>query len=206
MKKCYSVVNPIIRKRSVPIKTRLEILKKECHLEINHNSAVTALIASPDSSYIIMGCDNGIILVWNTSTKQKELELKRHIGYIRALAISHDNKILLSGGYDDSVVLWELSNRSMKKEFRRPMHEFQPDNTGVKFLAVSNKSKYIAVVYINGLCRIWANDENHSVVGSFDNILELVFWLDDKYLILSASDKLFSVWKFIIRENTDEHS
>ena len=78
-----------------------------------HDWPVNGIVFSPDGSQIISGGEDGLVKVWDVSTrKEKELwSAKEHTKGIASVAISPDGGRFVSGGKDGKVTLWEATAR-----------------------------------------------------------------------------------------------
>ena len=75
-----------------------------------HKQRVTAVAATPDSSYLISSSADGTIRLWNIETGKCVLVLKGHEGEVLAIAMTPDGRFIFSGGDDKTVKLWDLVN------------------------------------------------------------------------------------------------
>ncbi|WP_170067892.1 helix-turn-helix domain-containing protein [Lentzea guizhouensis] len=77
-----------------------------------HDGPVRALAMSPDRRLMASAGEDGMILLWDTATRQPVGELRGHNGTVTALAFSPDSTRLASGGDDHAAVVWDVGSRS----------------------------------------------------------------------------------------------
>ena len=70
---------------------------------------VRSAVYSRDGSLIAMGCDDGVIRVWDTETREMALELTGgHEGVVMSVDFDPSGTRLVSGGADTEVLIWDL--------------------------------------------------------------------------------------------------
>lgn len=74
----------------------------------------TTAIFSPDNKYIIVGCSNGEIGMFNANSKEKVLTLSGQSEQINSLAFSSDGKYLVSASDDKTVFIRNMDNKIIK--------------------------------------------------------------------------------------------
>jgi WD40 repeat protein len=99
---------------------------------------------SSDKSIIATGLRDGSIILWNTSTGEKKIELNGgHKGEIDSIAFSLDGKTLISGGQDSILNLWDVATgkiiKSIKHSWRIPGIIF--NSNGKTFATLSDDIK-----------------------------------------------------------------
>ena len=57
---------------------------------------------------VVIGFQDGTILLWSRHTNQHLVGFKGHPGGITSLVFSPDSRTIASGGYDGTILLWEL--------------------------------------------------------------------------------------------------
>lgn len=82
--------------------TKRKVRELKGHVDLNYE-----MIKTPNEAYVITGCDDHTIRVWNTETWESIL-LTGHMHYVNTLAMVDDN-ILVSGGEDRTVRFWDIS-------------------------------------------------------------------------------------------------
>lgn len=82
--------------------TKRKIRELKGHVDLNYE-----MIKTPNEAYVITGCDDHTIRVWNTDTWESIL-LTGHAHYVNTLAMVSDN-VLVSGGEDQTIRFWDIS-------------------------------------------------------------------------------------------------
>ncbi|WP_017659809.1 serine/threonine-protein kinase [Baaleninema simplex] len=71
-------------------------------------SLITSVALSPGEQWVVGGCLDNSILVWNLRTKKLQHTLSQHRRPVNAVAISPDEAVLASGSDDATIKLWNL--------------------------------------------------------------------------------------------------
>jgi len=77
---------------------------------------VYSLAISPNESVVLLGFEDGSLILWDLSTSTEIHSLEGHSGIVRTAAFSPDGQTALSGSSDRSVILWDLGTG---REIRR---------------------------------------------------------------------------------------
>lgn len=80
------------------------------HTIADHASWVTSVAIAPNGSFLVSGCLDNKVRVWNLQTGQEILTLTHHRSAVNALAINRTSDLLASGSDDASVKLTHLSS------------------------------------------------------------------------------------------------
>jgi len=83
----------------------------------NHVSrflCTTSLCLSNDGKKIALGCDNGIMGIWNVSDGSNIMMLFGHSNTVTSIQFSKDDKQIVSGSNDGSIRLWDLDMNADK--------------------------------------------------------------------------------------------
>lgn len=98
-------------------------------LNDGHDKMIMTIDISRDSSLLVSGGKDSLIMITELSSGRVKQTLKYHQGIITTAKISPDSKFLLSGGTDKKVVLYDLVNHQIKIEYGG----FAEDITSVAF-------------------------------------------------------------------------
>ena len=60
--------------------------------------------------YVVTGCEDGIIRIFNTETRIFIGSLVAHQGPIHSIAFALDNKWIFSGGADSKIRVWSFDS------------------------------------------------------------------------------------------------
>jgi WD40 repeat protein len=82
-------------------------------------SHVGACLAfSPDGKTLAIADQwNAVVILWDTTSRQKIATLKGHASAVTAVAFSPDGRKLLSGSSDQSVKLWDVASKGELRSF-----------------------------------------------------------------------------------------
>jgi len=74
---------------------------------------------SPDFKWLVFGCRDKNVYVWNLETGKEERSLKGHPDFIRFMAFSPDSKRLVTGTNDPTLYVWDVATGDLIKKFSR---------------------------------------------------------------------------------------
>ncbi|KIJ65763.1 hypothetical protein HYDPIDRAFT_87169 [Hydnomerulius pinastri MD-312] len=129
---------------------------------MNLGVTVNAIAASKDGKWIVSGGVDGKVVIWNTTSRQKEGESGgRHELKITALDVTPDSSRVASGSDDGTVMVWRIdSEPALRLELCLLRH---PDSSPVSSVKFSPAGGRIASGYTRSgysTIRIW-----HSCTG-----------------------------------------
>lgn len=75
-------------------------------------SGVTSVCMSCDCKWIIIGCEDYTIRVWNMLRNSQEAVLRGHGNTISSLCISSNGKFIISASWDLTVRIWNMLHKS----------------------------------------------------------------------------------------------
>jgi WD40 repeat protein/serine/threonine protein kinase len=161
---------------------------------------------SPDGRFLITGCGDKELNIWNTSSWQRQMKLQGHGGaMIEQAVFSPDGRLLASASrrvWDDSdandVIIWDLENRS-------PLHILRGLGGGACSVAFSPDGLRLAT----GGCedptiRIWdvqTGQETLTLRGHKETIFGLAFSPNGHRLYSAGADHMVRVWDGTPAEN-----
>jgi WD40 repeat protein/serine/threonine protein kinase len=157
------------------------------------------VVFSPNGQFLVTGCGDRDLAIWDTSTWQRQFTLRGHGGGLVETAVfSLDGRLLASGCrriWDDSdasdVIIWDLDNR-------RPLHTLRGLGGGSTSLAFSPDGLRLAT----GGCedptiKIWdvlSGKETLTLRGHHETIFGLAFSPDGHRLYSASADHTVRVW------------
>lgn len=65
---------------------------------------------TPNNSFIISGCEDSTIRVWDFSTKKQVSILEGHLDSVLCLVLTSDGKKIISGSGDKTILIWDLES------------------------------------------------------------------------------------------------
>jgi WD40 repeat protein len=127
-------------------------------LRFEDNSSAEILLFTPDSRNVVLGRENGTVLVWDVGGGQILHVLKGHKKRVRALEFSADGRILASGSRDETICLWELESGTMlHKIWQSDLSPsiFAGDAGEILRLAFAPSGRTLASGSRDGTLRVW---------------------------------------------------
>jgi WD40 repeat protein len=73
-----------------------------------HESAVRGLCFTPDGEYLVVGCEDGSIHLWDVQKARRLHILREHSSRINSLQFSLDGARLVSSSIDGTLCIWDL--------------------------------------------------------------------------------------------------
>lgn len=111
-------------------------------------SAVDALVLSPDGKTVFAGCRDGVVRSFDVGTRVSLPPFTGHGGAITGIALRPDGARLATASRDGTLLLWDLATRKEIAVFR--------GHTGaVLAIAYSKDGTWIASAGEDGTVRIW---------------------------------------------------
>lgn len=144
---------------------------------------------------MITGGDDGAICVWNILNKNKEFELKRHVGCVRTISIFHNNQFLVSGGYDGNIILWDFPARTIIKIFKTTANKNSQVSPGVRSSIFFKNPECFAAIDTDENGYIWST-QTHVLLDSFGNVVSIGTYLSSKYIVLTTRENQFKILKY----------
>lgn len=77
-------------------------------LSSGHSAPVRCVAISPDGQFLVSGCDDRIVKIWNIHEGEELYTLKGHSASVISVAISPDGETLASASTDQTIRLWNL--------------------------------------------------------------------------------------------------
>jgi eukaryotic-like serine/threonine-protein kinase len=115
-----------------------------------HAGAARLAHFTPDDMHIVTGGDDGVIVVWNTSTGRAMQRIDAHQGGVRAIATLASREWIISGGEDGLVRAWRLADG-------RHVRDFAGQRGAVRSIAVSPGGERLVTCDEAGVVRLWTS-------------------------------------------------
>jgi WD40 repeat protein len=155
-----------------------------------HHKQVLAVDISPDSTFLVSGGKDSLIVIWDLKSASIINTLDYHQGIITSLKISPDLRYLISGDTDSKVVLYDLMSHSIIKEFTG-------HSRGVTALAISPDGRLAVSCGGDGLIAIY-DIEKAGLIASFKGhkgwVRDVTFNREGNKLISCGDDSKTIVW------------
>lgn len=163
-----------------------------CHREqsklIGHSDAVTCVAYSPDGSRLASVARDGALRVWNTATRECELQRTEHSGMAYSVAWNPTGERLASAA-DDGVIVWDAKTGELLKKL--------PSQFPVFAVAFSPDMKLLAGGIKNGPVQLWSTndwEEVRSIPGHFaDLYTETISFSPDSTLLAVPSPQSLTI-------------
>jgi len=163
--------------------------------------AVWSIALTPDEKTLVMGLEDGHIIVYDIPTDKIRQRLKEHEGPVFGIEFFPDGKRFVSASDDGSIRIWNL------EDLRKSQSTMNSPN-GVRALALDRHGLNIATGDRGGTINIWDVKEQVPT-HTFDNkasVLSLAFSNDPigQMLISTGSNGISKVWD--LTTDTDKFS
>jgi len=157
---------------------------------VGHPTAVWAARLSPDGSLLATAGYDGLVRLWDVSTRQPKHDLKKHTGWVRSVAFSPDGTRLASAGEDGTVVLWDVAAGAEIKALAA--HE-----GAVACVAYAPDGQTLASGGGDKLVKLWnAGDgsERARLEGHGDLVWAVAYAPDGGALASGGADRTIRLW------------
>jgi len=92
---------------------------------VAHQRAVTCMMLSENSRYLVSGSADATVKVWNMDSERLLTTLKGHEDEVWCSAISPDNEFIVTGSKDKTIRLWRLATGGLVCTFNTMVDIFQ---------------------------------------------------------------------------------
>ncbi|TAL66873.1 MAG: WD40 repeat domain-containing protein [Bacteroidetes bacterium] len=126
---------------------------------------VWSSICSSDNKYMVTGCVDGLVRIYDMNTGIITDTLKGHTGQIRQVNYNNDERVILSGSLDGTMRQWYVQNSS---------EATIPINHGAQVLSCgySSTSDTIISAGRDGSIKLWKNFKPHHYEDSIVSIVK----------------------------------
>jgi WD40 repeat protein len=114
-----------------------------------HIDIINQVAFSPDGRILATCGWEGLVVLWDLSTRQKLATFQAHKGPVNVIAISRDGRTLATGGDDGVIKLWDLQTQ-------REVGIWHQHRQPIRFLAFAGKTETTLLVSCSGdQARLW---------------------------------------------------
>ena len=203
--------------RAITMNTR-QIFKPTLKIISRYAGAMNTVAFSRDGRWMATGGANGAAQIWDLTTGQREMDLRKKSGSVLSAAFTSDNRFLVTGHNDGTIVVW---NRKSGKPIRKLRDHSGPvscvifpfktdkevDSRGLKFkvkqvekdavTAETDESRFLVTAGADGAARLW-NIQSGALVKKFPGhrgaVLTLAAGNGNDLLVTGGEDGRIKVW------------
>ncbi|KAF8505078.1 hypothetical protein BU17DRAFT_58057 [Hysterangium stoloniferum] len=160
---------------------------------VGHTSKIWCLALSHDGRFIVSGCGDGTLTLWDTATGSSVHGLlKGHRAVVNSVAISPDGKFIVSGSADCTIRLWDPATGCS-------VHSPLEGHTNrVDCVAISPDGKFIVSGSGDHTLRLWDPATGCSIRGPVKGHTERVSCVaispDGKFIVSGSGDHTLRLW------------
>lgn len=159
-----------------------------------HKDGVTSLVLSNNGEFVVTGCKDKLIYIWNFGYRRIEFTLSGHTDEVMSVGITWNDKFVVSGGAANTVQVWNLETRLCEKKLIGHAGS-------VLCVKVSPDLCYIISSSIDKTVKIWNFNDGtliSTLKGHTDQIFSIAYINSPQPLIISGSyDKTIRIWNLI---------
>lgn len=163
-------------------------LSKKMLIVLNHNDKVNTLFMN--TNYLISGCKDKVVTIWDLKNFAKEFEYKVHNGQIIALAALGNGRKIFSSSDDQSVKIFDFKRKEVGEYFSGHCE-------AVLCIAATHDCRYVVTGSRDDTIRLWnimTKKQEHIFEGHLDYIKTLAVTGDNKFIISGSLDNTLKVW------------
>lgn len=163
------------------------------NLTLQNANCVHCAAFSPDGKYIISGCRDNTITLWDALTGNIALgPLEKHTDSVLCVAFSPDGSRISSGSYDNTILVWDaVTGKVAAGPFK--------GHTGSIFsVCFSPNNKQLASGSGDNKIRVWDARNGYLVLGPLtghtDDINSVTFSRNGRRIVSGSDDMTVRVW------------
>lgn len=157
---------------------------------VGHPTAVWAAKFSADGKLLATAGYDGLVRIWDATTRQPKHDCKKHKGWARAVAFSPDGSRLASAGEDGTIVLWDPSTGAEVKSIAA-------HDGAATCLAFAPDGQTLASGGSDKLVKLWNpidGGEKTTFEGHGDAIWAVAYSPDGQTLASGGADRTLRLW------------
>jgi WD40 repeat protein len=110
-----------------------------------HGAGMFSVAFKPNSTVVIAAGKDHAIRAWDYKTRQEQLALRGHLGWVKSVTVTLDGKTVTSASYDNTIKVWNWA----------PPSDALDHGVSVQALAISNDDRWLASGDLIGAVKIW---------------------------------------------------
>lgn len=151
---------------------------------------VYSVAISQDCSLIAGGLGNGLIILWNSISKNQVCRLAQHESRVTSLAITTNNRYILSASFDKTVKIWSIAEC-------RELHVIREFSDDVNCVVLSYDEKHFAIASSDNLVYLYAfetYEKNFTFEGHDGQVKSVSFSPNGDFLASGSWDCTVKIW------------
>ncbi|XP_071490425.1 U3 small nucleolar RNA-interacting protein 2-like [Diadema antillarum] len=155
---------------------------------VGHTAHVLALAISSDNAFLVSGCRNKVIHVWDPHTCQRKHTFKGHRDAVSGLAFRRGTHQLFSASHDRSVKIWNLDEMA----YVETLFGHQDAITAVDSLT---RDRAITSGGRDNSIRIWkVLEESQLIFHGHSGSIDCVRLINEEHFISGSDDGSIAIW------------
>ncbi|MGC9503138.1 protein kinase domain-containing protein [Baaleninema sp.] len=158
-------------------------------------SLITSVAMSPGEQWVVGGCLDNSILVWNLRSHQLQHTLHQHRRPVNAVAISPDEAVLASGSDDATIKLWNLRTGKLINTLNGHLR-------GVTSVAFAADGSFLASGSKDRTVQIWEPKQSQAsatLTARSGSIKTIALSPDGRWLATGGLDNKIHLWDLLDR-------
>lgn len=151
---------------------------------------INTIAFSPDGKYVVSGCTDKTVRIWDVATGAEIKKLEGHNGPVRSVAFSPDGKYVVSGSYDQTVRIWDIATG-------KATHTYTGHNHWITSVAYSPDGINVASGSNDITARIWeveSKQEMHTLEEHKDAVGSVAFSSPDGKYLVTGDRNTVRIW------------
>jgi len=153
-----------------------------------HRLDLNGLNVSRDGLYLITGCDDHNLYLWNVSSGDEIRKFGGHTGFVYCGAFSQDGRLVVSGSVDKTVRVFEIGGKHVRT--------FEGHTNPVTAVALSPDSRYVFSAG-DSVIHQWdiaGGKEVRKFEGHSGPVQGMALSQDGRRLVTGGDDKTIRLW------------